>query len=229
MPCRPLAAPHRQPQLSLWSSRLRQGVSICYQKKQAGTGWFQPVFCGVVSLAACRLPCVGHSGLSCVRSIGLSCVRSIGLPCVRSNGFPCVGHSGLSCVRCNGFPCVRHNGLPYVRGGGLTAAHAGIALLAALAGRIGGGLPYWWGRPQACPWACLLFAGDMAVRLHAAGRRQTFSISNSAFSTIHSCGKYCMMFHTEMPRRQYSFASSSFARIDRASSNQTSCSAFIFQ
>ena len=109
MPCRPLAAPHRQPQLSLWSSRLRQGVSICYQKKQAGTGWFQPVFCGVVSLAACRLPCVGHSG--------------------------------LSCVRCNCFPCVRHNGLPYVRGGGLTAAHAGTALLAALAGRIGGGLP----------------------------------------------------------------------------------------
>ncbi len=125
MPCRPLAAPHRQPQLSLWSSRLRQGVSICYQKKQAGTGWFQPVFCGAVSLAACRLPCVGHSGLSCVRS----------------NGFPCVGHSGLSCVRCNGFPCVRHNGLPYVRGGGLTAAYAGTALLAALAGRIGGGLP----------------------------------------------------------------------------------------
>lgn len=109
MPCRPLAAPHRQPQLSLWSSRLRQGVSICCQKEQAGTGWFQPVFCGAVSLAACRLPCVGHSG--------------------------------LSCVRCNGFPCVRHNGLPYVRGGGLTAAYAGTALLAALAGRIGGGLP----------------------------------------------------------------------------------------
>ncbi len=109
MPCRPLAAPHRQPQLSLWSSRLRQGVSICYQKKQAGTGWFQPVFCGAVSLAACRLPCVGHSG--------------------------------LSCVRCNCFPCVRHNELPYVRGGGLTAAYAGTALLAALAGRIGGGLP----------------------------------------------------------------------------------------
>lgn len=208
MPCRPLAAPHRQPQLSLWSARLRQGVSVCYQKK---TGWNRMV--SACFLRSCFFGSVppamrGHSGLPCVRSNGLLCVGHSGLSCVRSIGLPC--------VRSNGFPCVRHNGLPYVRGG---------------AGGPHRGRPsrYWWGRPQACPWACLLFAGDMAVRLHAAGRRQTFSISNSAFSTIHSCGKYCMMFHTEMPRRQYSFASSSFARIDRASSNHTSCSAFIFQ
>ncbi len=141
MPCRLLAAPHRQPQLSLWSSRLRQGVSVCYQKRQAGTGWFQPVFCGAVSLAACRLPCVGHNDLSCVGCNGLLCVGHNDLSCVGCNGLLCVGHSGLSCVRCNCFPCVRHNGLPYVRGGGLTAAYAGTALLAALAGRIGGGLP----------------------------------------------------------------------------------------
>lgn len=89
------------------------------RKKQAGTGWFQPVFCGAVSLAACRLPCVGT------------------VACRASGATVCYAWGTVDC-HASGASACRASGATVFHVLGITDCHTSGA---ALAGRIGGGLP----------------------------------------------------------------------------------------